>query len=110
MGRVLILEPDAEVRELIRRVVSRLGHEPLAPARMPAHIPAALDAVVLEPAWEPALELARRLREGDPKLPVVFESIEPWTPEFESLRPLRYLVKPFGLRELEEAIQAVGAD
>jgi DNA-binding response OmpR family regulator len=31
-------------------------------------------------------------------------------PEFESLRALRYLVKPFGLRELEEAIQAVGAD
>jgi hypothetical protein len=110
MGRVLILEPDAEVRELIRRVVSRLGHEPLAPARMPAHIPAALDAVVLEPAWAPALELARRLLEGDPKLPVVFESIEPWIPEFDSLRPLRYLVKPFGLRELEEAIQAVGAD
>jgi hypothetical protein len=46
---------------------------------MPAHIPAALDAVVLEPAWAPALELARRLLEGDPKLPVVFESIEPWT-------------------------------
>ena len=110
MGRVLILEPDAEVRELIRRVVSRLGHEPLAPASLPAHVPTALDAVVLEPAWAPALELARRLREGDPKLPVVFESIEPWTPEFESLRPLRYLVKPFGLREFEEAIQAVGAD
>jgi hypothetical protein len=48
--------------------------------------------------------------EGDPKLPVVFESIEPWIPEFDSLRPLRYLVKPFGLHELEEAIQAVGAD
>jgi DNA-binding response OmpR family regulator len=28
-------------------------------------------------------------------------------PEFESLRALRYLVKPFGLRELEEAIQGL---
>jgi DNA-binding NarL/FixJ family response regulator len=86
-----------------------LGHEPVAPTRVPARVPAALDAVVLEPAWTPALELARRLRERDTNLAVVFESIEPWISEVESLRPLRYLLKPFGLRELEEAIHAVGA-
>jgi CheY-like chemotaxis protein len=107
MGRVLILEPDPEVRELISRVVSRLGHEPLAPARLPARVPSGVDAVFLEPAWAPALELAGRLRERNPKLPVVFESIDPASPGLPSLTPVRHLLKPFGLRVLEQAIEAV---
>jgi hypothetical protein len=89
MGRVLILEPDAEVRELISRVVSRLGHEPLAPARVPTHVPGAVEAVFLEPAWAPALELAGKLRGRTPKLPMVFESIEPEGFGLDSLRPVR---------------------
>jgi CheY-like chemotaxis protein len=107
MGRVLILEPDPEVRELIRRVVARLGHEPVAPARVPVRAPAAVDALFLEPAWAPALELAGRLRERDPKLQVVFESIEPESPGLGNLQPVRHLVKPYGLRALEQAIKAV---
>jgi CheY-like chemotaxis protein len=107
VGRVLILEPDPEVRELIRRVVSRLGHEPLAPTRLPVRGLAAVDAVFLEPAWAPVLELARGLRERNPELPVVFESIEPVSPARAALRPVHYLVTPFGLRELEQAIEAV---
>jgi two-component SAPR family response regulator len=106
MGRVLILEPDAEVRALVGRVVARLGHEPLAPASLPFPALDSLDAVVLEPAWAPALELARRLREHDPRLPLVLESIEATSDARAGLRPVRYLVKPFRLGELEEAIIA----
>ena len=106
MGRVLILEPDAEVRELIRRVVLRLGHEPLAPERLPVRRLGTLDAVFLEPAWAPGLELARKLHERDRRLPIVFESLEPRGTVREDPRPLRYLQKPFGLRELEQAIEA----
>jgi hypothetical protein len=38
---------------------------------------------------------------------VVFESIEPVSPARAALRPVDYLVTPFGLRELEQAIEAV---
>jgi two-component SAPR family response regulator len=65
-----------------------------------------IDAVFLEPAWAPGLELARKLHERNPKLPMVFESVEPGAPVPDNLQPLRYLLKPFGLRELEQAIEA----
>jgi DNA-binding response OmpR family regulator len=107
VGRILILEPDPEIRELLRRVVTRLGHDALAPAAVPARVPGGLRAIVLEPYWVPALELARTLRKRDRELPLVFESLEPTSPASGELRPLRYLVKPFGLRELEESIEAV---
>jgi CheY-like chemotaxis protein len=67
MARVLILEPDAEVRELIGRVVSRLGHEALAPARPPRRAPAGIEAIILEPDWPAGLELARALRAREGK-------------------------------------------
>jgi DNA-binding response OmpR family regulator len=104
MGRVLILEPDAEIRELLRRVVAQRGHEPLAPERVPARPPPDLDALVLEPAW--AEELARALRERDGNLPVVFTALDPASAARFELRPLRYLLKPYSLRDLEEAIAA----
>jgi CheY-like chemotaxis protein len=106
MGRVLILEPDAEVRELIRHVVARLGHEPVAPATLPVSGLAPLDALVLEPAWAPALELARGLRASNPELPIALTTIETASPARASLRPVRYLLKPFTLGELEKAIEA----
>jgi DNA-binding response OmpR family regulator len=107
VGRILILEPDPEIRELLRRVVTRLGHEALAPAAVPARAPGGLRAIVLEPHWAPALELVRTLRKREGELPLVFESLQPTSPASGELHPLRYLVKPFGLRELEESIEAV---
>jgi hypothetical protein len=66
MGRILTLEPDAEVRKLLRQVVVRLGHEALGPGHVPTRAPGSLDAVFLEPTWAPALELARGLRKRAP--------------------------------------------
>jgi DNA-binding response OmpR family regulator len=106
VGRALVLEPDPEIRELLRRAVVRLGHEALAPAYIPTGTLPALEAVVLEPAWAPALELVKALRAKDAGLALVFASLELTSAESAALRPVRYLVKPFGLRELEEAINA----
>jgi DNA-binding response OmpR family regulator len=109
MGRILILEPNAEIRELLQRVVGRLGHEPLVPARLSADGLGPIDAVLLEPAWAPALEFVDGLRERSPHVPIVFETIELTSPARASLRPAVYLVKPFTVRELEEAIKAAFA-
>ena len=59
MARVLILEPNAEIRELLRRVVSQRGHEALVPEEVPRRAFGDVDAVVLEPEWAPALALVR---------------------------------------------------
>ena len=103
---MLVLEPDDEVRELLRRVLVRLGHEALAPATVPTGKLPDLNAVFLEPAWRPALELAQALKAKNARLPVVFESIELGSGREADLNPVRYLVKPFALADLEEAIAA----
>ncbi len=104
MGRVLILEPNSEVRELIARVAARLGHEPVLVTSLATDDLPSVDAIVLEPAWAPGLEFARTLREGHPGARVVLESIEPDSEARWEFRPVRFLVKPFGLADLEQAL------
>ena len=106
MARVLVLEPDEEIRELLRRVLVRLGHEAVTPGYVPER-PSKVDAVILEPTWPQALELAKALRAGDGRLPIVFASLEPWSTDTTDIRPVRRLLKPFGLRELEGTIRSV---
>jgi DNA-binding response OmpR family regulator len=106
VGRVLVLEPNEEIRELLARVLVRLGHEVVAPGYVPER-PPNVDAVILEPTWPQALELAKALRGADGRMPIVFASLEPWGVDSTGIRPVRRLLKPFGLRDLEAAIRAV---
>ena len=46
------------------------------------------------------------MRARNEQLPIVCASIYPESDEVESLRPLAYLLKPFGLEELERALCA----
>jgi hypothetical protein len=101
VARVLICEPHPEVRELLRRVVVRLGHEPLLDD-------AALDgvdAIVLEPAHAPSVERARAFRGANGDTPIVCTSIELPDAGSRRLNPVAYLVKPFALPDLEHAIR-----
>jgi CheY-like chemotaxis protein len=92
------------VRELIARVAARLGHEALALTSLPTDDHPTVDAIVLEPAWIPGLEFARTLRERNPGARIVLESIEPDSEARREFRPVRFLVKPFGLADLEQAL------
>ena len=101
MARVLICEPHPEVRELLSRVVVRLGHDPV-------HDDTALgpvDAIVLEPAHAPSVERAAAFRAVDETTPVVCASIELPDAGSRRLSPVAYLVKPFALPELENALR-----
>jgi hypothetical protein len=101
VARVLICEPHPEVRELLGRVVVRLGHEPL-------HDDAELspvDAIVLEPAHAPSVERAAAFRAVDEATPVVCASIELPSSGSRRLAPVAHLVKPFALPDLEAALQ-----
>lgn len=102
MGRILICEPDPEVRELLRHVVERHGHEPVfEPNGTPG-----LAAAVVEPADVLSVEVAQTARAGDPGLPIVCASIEPPTPGSRKLAPAAHLVKPFTLSEFDHALAA----
>jgi CheY-like chemotaxis protein len=101
VGRVLICEPDAEVRELLGRVVARLGHEPVFERNGLRD----LSAIVLEPADVISVEVTQAARATDPELPIVCASIEPPTSGSRELTPVAHLLKPFSLPQLEDALQ-----
>ena len=101
LAKVLICEPHPEVRELLGRVVVRLGHEPL---HDDAEL-AAVDAIVVEPAHAPSVERAQAFRSFDEQTPVVCASIELPDTGSRRLAPVAYLVKPFALPDLEAALQ-----
>jgi hypothetical protein len=98
---VLICEPHDDIGDLLDIVVRRLGHEPV---RFDGRVPDAhdFDAAVIEPAIPGALLVAERLRrEG---VALVFASILPAESAALALQPVAYLVKPFALHDLEEAL------
>jgi CheY-like chemotaxis protein len=106
--RILVCEPHAEVRALLGHVVARLGHEPVYPTggRGDGAPVGDVDVLILEPADPAALATAESLRLHDERLPIVCASIYPASEAPERLRPFAYLVKPFGLAELERTLCA----
>ncbi len=109
--RILVCEPHTEVRALLVHVVERLGHEPVLPASPQGEaLPATeVDVLLLEPADSQALATAAALRRRNEALPIVCASIHPDFGPAERLRPHAYLVKPFGLAELEAALRSAVA-
>jgi two-component SAPR family response regulator len=100
VARVLICEPHPEVRELLSRIVLRLGHEPvLEDADL-----APVDAILLEPAHAPSVERAQAFRAVNGETPIVCASLELPDAGSRRLAPIAYLVKPFALPDLEHAI------
>ncbi len=103
MGTVLILEPDAEVRSLYERAVSRLGYTAaFVNGNGLAELPR-VDAVLVEPGSSHELTLALELRGQRPDLPIVCASIYP--AQSFGLGPVVYLEKPFKLSALQEALR-----
>ena len=105
--RILVLEPHAEVRALLAHVVERLGHEAVFPSGRHGEVlpEANVDVLLVEPADTAALSTAERLRSGCGELPIVCASIHPDSEQSGALRPFAYLIKPFGLCELERALR-----
>ena len=97
---MLICEPHAEVRELLSRIVVRLGHEPvLEDAEL-----APVDVILLEPSHAPSVERAQAFRAVNGDTPIVCASIELPDAGSRRLAPVAYLVKPFALPDIQHAI------
>lgn len=105
MARILVCEPNPEVRALLAHVVARLGHEPVQAEDGPGDVLTDdADVLLIEPAYQRALSMAEMLRARQGELPIVCASIFPPTPEWQELKPVAYLVKPFSLADLEQAL------
>jgi CheY-like chemotaxis protein len=103
MALVLTIEPHEEIRPLYAAVIRGLGHEAVV---FESGAIAKPDVLLVEPAYPEPFEAARRLRLAHPDLPIVCASIhEPIREEVQVLRPSTYLLKPFSLVELRDALQ-----
>ena len=100
VARILIIEPHPEVRDLLERVVRRLGNKAIR--ELGALGVAAVDVCVIEPAAPGAEELMQQL--ADAGVPIVCVSIYAPTPALRALQPVAYLLKPFTLGDLERAV------
>lgn len=99
MARILISEPNPDVRQLFEHMVSRLGHEPVALWSVTPETAATIDLMLVESADVACVDLAVEARRLNPGLPVVAVSIFP--PEIDSaFHPDAHLLKPFAIGEL----------
>jgi hypothetical protein len=104
---VLICEPHPEVRELLTRIVSRMGHEPVLDDADVCGV----EAILLEPAHAPSVERAQAFRAASDRAPLICASIDLPNGATRRLEPVAYLVKPFGLPEIQAALtQALGGE
>jgi len=96
--RVLIAEPDQDVRELLELTVRRLGYETAA-----ADEHANVDALLLEPGCAMGRSVLRRFGADAP--PVVCLSIYPREEGLEPAASVAYLVKPASSTQIAAALR-----
>jgi hypothetical protein len=98
VARVCISEPVSETRELLERLVLRLGHELLGEERI-----VEVDALVFEPSFPHGVTLARRARHDRPGTALVAVSSLPVGVGGLPGRVER-VTQPFEPAELERAL------
>ena len=103
--RVLIAEPNADVRALLELTVHRLGYEPVLPHEAGR---GDVDAILLEPACAVGRSVLRRFGSETP--PVVCLSVYPREEGLEPSASVAYLVKPASSAAIGTALGRVFAD
>jgi hypothetical protein len=102
MARILISESHADVRMLLARMVTHLGHEALVlDAPTPERFMHA-DVFLVEPADPIGAVLAKAAQIIRPALPIVFVSVEP--PPNLDIEPAAHVMKPFTIVQLRDSI------
>jgi DNA-binding NarL/FixJ family response regulator len=103
MARFLIIEPHDDIRRLYAAVVRGLGHEPIL---FDGDFTDRPDVILVEPSDPDSLQAAERLRHDYPGVAIVCASIhEPAYNDVMDLRAVTYLLKPFSLVELIDALE-----
>ncbi len=90
MARILICEPVAETRELMERLVRRMGHDIVGIERLET-----VDVLLFEPESRAGLALAKLLLETQPRANLVACSAAPPRAEIKLPRLVASLLQPF---------------
>ena len=98
--RILIAEPNDDVRTLLELTVRKLGYEPVAPSEL--GVRPKVDAVLLEPGDHVASAVLHRF--GNRVPPVICLSIYPREARLAPPGTVAYLVKPSSTDELAAAL------
>jgi CheY-like chemotaxis protein len=106
MPRILIAEPNADVRSLLELTVSRLGYEAVGAEERELHRD--IDAIILEPGCAVGRSVVRRFGDGTP--PVICLSIYEREQGLEPPQSVAYLVKPSSATAIGDALRAVFAE
>lgn len=104
--RVLIAEPNDDVRALLELTVQRLGYEAVSPENGTGR--GDVDAMLLEPACAIGRSVLRRF--GDDAPPVICLSIYPREEGFEPPASVAYLMKPASTAAIGDALRSVFGD
>ena len=104
--RVLIAEPNDDVRNLLELTVARLGYEAVAPEGPRLHTD--IDAIILEPGCAVGRSVVQEFGEDAP--PVICLSIYPREDGLAPPASVGYLVKPASMTAIGDALTAVFAD
>jgi CheY-like chemotaxis protein len=101
MARVLIAEPDPDVRLLIGQVIRRMGHEalPFSPAGV-----ATADVALVEPASPQGVAALAALRDAPRQVPIVLASIAEIEPDAAGAAAA-WVAKPFTGADLVDALE-----
>jgi len=101
VARVLIAEPEPDLRLLAEQAVLELGHEPVL---LGAHTAGAPVDVLLLATSADAVAIARAHRRDDPGLPIVCLGTLSASAEIRRLEPVAHLLKPYTLTDLARAL------
>jgi DNA-binding response OmpR family regulator len=103
MASILLLESDPDVRRLLRILLTELGHSAVA-LEVEQEVPAGTDCLLLDPVSRIHLDQARRARDADPSLAIVYTSFLKDEDRFLMSGPSIYLQKPFTGDDLDASI------
>jgi hypothetical protein len=101
VARVLVVEPVQETRELIERLVARMGHAIVGGESLRN-----VDVVFYEPASRAGLALAKRVQAEQPGVRLVAISAAPPHAVAREPRPVASLLQPFSPGDLRRALEA----
>ena len=107
MARILVSESHEDVRRLLVRMLTRLGHEPIVVTVPAPEQLLSADVLVVEPAAPIGAVLAQAARLVNPSLPLICASVEAPPAELAELGIVFAvsLVKPFTAEQLRAAIE-----
>lgn len=102
MARILICEPVEETRELLERLVRRMGHDIVGIADLRT-----VDVLLFEPRSPDGLALAEELLRVRPDASLVACSAEPLRPQLQLPRLVATLLQPFSPADLARALDGL---